>query len=62
MNGKQIEWLFCLCVLMIGIAIGGSLVHWYAQNTAIEHGAAEWRIDSKTGVTSFHWLEDSDAR
>lgn len=28
----------------------------YWQNTAIENGAAEWRIDKKTGEKSFVWL------
>lgn len=29
------------------------------RTDAIEHGAAEWRFDSKTGGKKFHWLTEA---
>lgn len=51
-------WVMCLFALIVGVLIGHRLTTWNIHNEATEHNAAEWRIDSKTGVTSFHWLGD----
>ncbi len=60
MNNTLREWVLicvlCLFPLMLGGIIGAGLTKGYWQCEAIEHNAAEWRIDSKTGATSFHWL------
>jgi hypothetical protein len=51
--------------ICFGAIIGGGVVgcertlHWCGQ--AIEHNAAEWRVDAKTGETTFTWLTKPDA-
>jgi hypothetical protein len=41
-----------------GLYIGSSDATRNVQNAAIEHNAAEWRIDPKTSEKSFVWLTD----
>jgi hypothetical protein len=37
------------------------LMDWTWQQRAIKHNAAEWRVDPKTGQTTFMWLTKPDA-
>jgi hypothetical protein len=37
------------------------LMDWTWQQRAIEHNAAEWQVDAKTGETTFTWLTKPDA-
>jgi len=56
-----------VCVIGIINNVTGNLIgHYFEairaearfQATAVEHHAAEWRIDPQTGEKSFHWLTD----
>ena len=51
-------------ILLFGLMVANPIWQWHrgywqAQEEAVEAGVAEWRIDSKTGEKSFHWLKGS---
>ena len=58
LKGWVLALVICLFVWFAGALTGILLGTDNIRTEAIEHGVAEWRIDSKTGVISFHWLGD----
>jgi hypothetical protein len=63
-DGEDVLILFIVGICL-GALIGGGVVgcertlHWRGQ--AVEHNAAEWRVDAKTGETTFTWLTKPDS-
>lgn len=53
-------WALCIFIWFTGAIMGAQLGMSTIRTEAIEHDVAEWRVDSKTGVTSFHWLRRGD--
>ena len=46
--------------ILSAIAVGGFADELWRRN-AVENNAAEWRVDPKTGETTFTWLTKPDA-
>lgn len=43
--------------LGFGIILGSIIEHRMMTRDAIDHGVAEYRVDSKTGATEFVWIK-----
>ncbi len=56
-----LEWLVALIVVVVGCCCIGFIAgRGLCREEALDAGAAEWRIDPKTGEKSFVWLGDTD--
>jgi Na+/glutamate symporter len=42
--------------ILLGFLIGGRIADIRMKNNAIQAGVAEYRVDPKTGETSFHFI------
>ena len=44
-------------VASVAMVAGAFIGEAKIRRDAILHGVAEWRVDSRTGDTSYHWIE-----